>query len=193
VKAKRFIRSAVALSLCLLLAATDWARAAEGAAAIRQADGDATAIEEFTGRFLFEEIDLERFFTRYRAPATKEPYTRYLGYFPLQQAAAALFGASNVVNVQQTGQNLRTPEKVSISALKGADVRGLVGTVIGGASSGLELCSNGLAVLKNRLKRIDPESTRLYETEGRVLRYFRDWALYECADIYAEMSCTTGI
>lgn len=174
-------------------------------------------IEDLTNRILAEEIDLERFYTRYRIVAIKEPRFRRSRYFALQQAAAGLFLGSNLINVHEFGGHRTTPENVSVRALRQSVNTGLVGSVFEGGSSGFEFGSNWLLANKNKRLGFAPSEARravrlklqvidadlkerdklvtqekdaqrraLYLTESDVLKYFRDWCLYEFAGVYAD-------
>jgi hypothetical protein len=175
-------------------------------------------VNELTNLILKEEIDLERFYTRYRIAGSKEPRLRRLRYFLLQQAATSLFLGSNIVSVQQFGGHLSNPKGVSIRALRNSNNAGLIASAFEGGSSGLEFGSNWFLARTNKKHERDPGfakrivrikleqienllaerdqllgnngDDRLYElclAEGDVLRYFRDWCVYEFADAYADI------
>lgn len=154
--------------ICLLLIAQFSALALNGngqanaqpASLSAQVSVEAGPIENLTNRILAEEIDLERYYTRYRIVAIKEPRFRRPRYFALQQAAAGLFLGSNVVNIQQFAGHVSAPENVSVRALRQSVTTGLVGSMFEGESSGFEFGSNWLLASKNKKLGYNPANAR---------------------------------
>lgn len=175
-------------------------------------------VDAITTDILRKEIDLERYYLQYRVHGTKEPKYRRARYFALQVSAGLTGLASNLVALSLTGGHIKNPESISLSTSRQGFKLGLIGTVIDGGSSALELGSNTFTAIKNikqgkspaaavrnvegRLKEIDkllaerdkllrehPElnSNHIFESEGRVLKSFRDWCLSEFADVYADV------
>lgn len=160
------------------------------------------------------EIDLERYYLNYRLIANTEPRWRRWRYFLGQSTGAAMFVASDSTNVVEFTKSLNDP--VSNSVLRNSYVTGMVGSIIGSVSDGVEMASNvrlavknlqkknnpaaAVAEYKSRLNQIDAllkeraallaaspndESFKLNEAEGKVLRAYRNWCVFELADIYA--------
>ncbi len=111
-----------------------------------------------TNEILKKEIALERFCLNYEIIGNREPKLRRLRYFLGQQASLGLFLAGDIVAIQETGKHLDTPAGVSSDHLKSAYTVELVGSIIGGASSLAELCSNGYIAIKNKKHKEDPRS-----------------------------------
>jgi hypothetical protein len=129
------------------------------------------AIVKLTDEILFKEIEMERFYLKYKIIANEEPKLRETRYFIGQQASLGLFLAGDVVGLADSGQHLSTPSKVSIGGLKEAVTTELVGSAIGGASSAIELCSNAMIARKNKKRGQNPGSAVLHmETELKEVR-----------------------
>ncbi len=111
-----------------------------------------------TIEILKQEIALERFCLNYEIIGNREPKLRRLRYFLGQQASLGLFLGGDIVALQETGKHLDTPAKISSNHLKSGYTVELIGSIIGGASSLAELCSNGYIALKNKKHKEDPQS-----------------------------------
>lgn len=179
---------------------------------------EATEVVSLTNQLLLKEIDLERFYLRYRMHGTKEPKFRKYRFFALQQTAASTFLASNIINMVETAEHFKTPNTTNGHVLTNSCTVGEVASIIGGSSSALELGSNALIAVKNKIQKKDPKTARLtvvdvlreiddltrrrnaaveryrshpaYEifvAEGKVLKSFRDWCVYEFCDVYADV------
>jgi hypothetical protein len=180
---------------------------------------EGATIHDLTHAILRKEIDLERYYIRYRVSGSKEPKFRNLRYFLLQQAAAGLTLSANISGLHLfRPKKQRNPEEIPIRGVRKAITTGLIGILIEGGSSGFEICSNGMLAIKNKLKKNDPQTARdevhrrireidalfaqrnklveqhkndkafdAYVTEGNLLKYVRNWCLYEFATIYADI------
>jgi len=120
------------------------------------------AIVKLTDEILVKEIGLERFYLKYKILANKEPKLRELRYFLGQQASLGLFLGGDIVGLTDSAQHLDTPRNISIGGLKSAIRIELIGSIIGGASSATELCSNGLVAWQNKKHKQDPASAVLH-------------------------------
>lgn len=166
---------------------------------------------------LLKIIDLERWSMHYKLVATHEPRSRHLRYFLAQDAAAALFLASQIEGLDEAAIGIHSPKDVSSQVLHDANVCGLLGAILEGGSSAVELGSNGILALKNRSKGQDPATARrgararlkeidallrqrdqlvaktrgarsvVYEDESKLLKNFRDRTLFEFSDLYADV------
>ncbi len=202
---------------CLLSSWSDAALAMEALSAQTTAEANAEAIVSLTNQLLVKEIDLEHYYLQYRLDASKEPSTRRLRFFILQQAATGGFVASSIINTAEPAKHFKSPEQASTKVYKRSMRIGAISSVLGAASSGLELCSNSGIALKNkwhgedpasacrtvieRLREIDELFSRrellvqaihdrqrydICQAETKVLKSFRDWCVYEFADVYAD-------
>lgn len=202
-----------------------------------------TEIDQISHSILLKEIAFERYYTSYRAFASLDPRFRHLRYFLLQEAAAALSVANNVLALSQLEKHIKNPEAVHQQVIKRSVKIGLIGVIFEGGSSAFELGSNVLIALKNKRRKVDPESTiaggivklkeidnliekrsvmlckfreenlldgaktgtagdaatglvapsnsvlsrlAIFEKEGLVIKSFRDWCVYEFADVFAD-------
>jgi hypothetical protein len=118
-------------------------------------------IDELTNEIALKEIDLERYYLRYRVLGTHESQYSYLRYSLLQEIASSTILAGEVTYLYESGKNLNTPQKLSTGVLKGATTLNLIGSAVQGTSSGIELCSSGLVALKNKIHKADPKTARL--------------------------------
>ncbi len=117
-------------------------------------------LSELTSEILLKEIDLERYYLKYKIAANKEPRLRELRYFLGQQASLGLFMAGDIATINDTGKHLDSPENISVKSLKGAIKTELIGSIIGGASSTFELCSNSFTAWKNAKHKRNPNSVK---------------------------------
>jgi hypothetical protein len=182
------------------------------------AGDEANEIVDLTKKLLLREIDLERYYLRYRIYGNEEPKSRRTRFFLFQQGAAGAFLGSNIVNTIETAKHFRSPEAVSGRVFARSNRTGVTGSVLGMGSSSLELLSNGVVAIKNKIRKHDPTTARdsvlerlkeideiaaqrdvlvarnvassaheMYVTEGEVLKAFRDWCVYEFADVFADI------
>jgi len=121
---------------------------------------DSAEILELTNKLLFQELDLERFYVKYRIYGNEEPKTRRVRFFALQQAAGGAFLGSNIANTIETAKHFRSPGAVSSRVFTRSGRTGLVGSVLGMSSSSLELASNGYVAVSNKIKGHDPGTAR---------------------------------
>lgn len=196
-----------------------WAADETGAGADTGGQSLIARIEDLSRRIALAEIDLERYYMKYRILGSEEPKYRYMRYFLLQQAAAGLILGSQLTGVIEPGKHLRHPEDLSTSILRRASRAGLVSVILQGSSSAFELGSNTMLWGKHLIKRTDPGTARkevashlvaidllfmqrdklmledglhadahaLMAVEGKVLREFRNWCVWEFADVYADI------
>ncbi len=118
----------------------------------------AEQILQLTHQLLFQEIELERYYLGYRIVANREPKWRRLRYFLLQEGAGGLFLSTSIINTIETSKHFTSPNKVSPGVFRSSSRIGLIGSLMGGASSTLEMGSNGLLAMKNKAHHNDPAS-----------------------------------
>lgn len=185
-----------------------------------QSDNASAAAEilSLTNQLLLKEIDLERYYIAYRIHGSREPKSRRLRFFLMQQVAGSTALASSLINLVESGKHLSTPDDTSSGVYKASSRTGLIGCAFGGASSGLEFGTNGWIALQNKWEKQDPATacdtviaklreiddlsrrrdalcqrfrgTRafaIFAQEGLVLKGFRDWCIYEFADVYSDV------
>lgn len=198
--------------------ASTQAKSPLAASAIVDGSAETAEIIDLTNELLLKEIDLERYYIKYRIPGNQEPKGRRVRFFLAQQAAGGSFLGSNIVNTFETAKHFNTPEDVSGRVFAGSGRVGLTGSVLGASSSAIELCSNGLLAIKNKIHKEDPTSAKnnvigrlkvidaltakrdaavaklanrpayeIYVAEGKVLKSFRDWCVYEFTDVYSDI------
>ncbi len=133
-----------------------WTADASGSEVINDA-----AIVKLTDEILVKEIGMERYYLKYKILANEEPKLRELRYFLGQQASLGLFLGGDIVGLTDAAEHLSTPRNISIGGLKSAVRVELIGSIIGGASSATELCSNGFIAWKNSKHKRNPGSALL--------------------------------
>jgi len=121
--------------------------------------GNEEQIEHYTTEILLKEIDLERYYNKYRLFASKDPKFRYRRYFLLQQAAAGMTLGSYIASTADLGKNLTTPDRISQPLAARTTKLGFTAVVFQGGSSAIELASNVSTAIKHKVKKIDPKST----------------------------------
>ena len=92
--------------------------------------------------------------------ANHGPSQRWLRYPLLQNVDSGCLIGTNIIATAARGENLNSPQNVSKRALKGARISGLVGTVVGASSSGIELGANGVWALRNKVQKNDPGTAK---------------------------------
>lgn len=176
------MNTTIAIKLLSLFAATFIFLGTNNSRAAFAADTlvtDSTSIDKLTDQILLKGLALERAYLKYKIIASREPKLRALRYFLGQQASLGLFLGGDITGIYETGKNLRTPENISIKILKGGLRTELVGSIIGGASSATEICSNGFVAWRNKKHKDDPASAKL-GTKA---------ALYEINNLLAKRAC----
>jgi hypothetical protein len=164
------------------------------------------------------EVDLERFYLNYKLVGNKDPRWRRARYFLLQQGATGAAMAATGIPIIETGKNLKHPTDVRPAVFRATNRIGVVAASVGGGSDVIELSSNVLTAVKNKLQHKDPGSVKkelihrtktidtlaaeraalvaqledasikeICECEGKLLKLFRDWCIYEFADVYADV------
>lgn len=109
---------------------------------------------------IVREVEIERHYLQYVRLAMHGPKWRWLRYPLLQNASSGCSLARTCIALPERAKNLQTPKKVSRHVLKGARVTWLVGTIEGAASSGLELESNCMLAIKNKIEKHDPATAK---------------------------------
>ncbi len=121
---------------------------------------------ELTKQVLLELIDLERFSLKYRRDSAKQPFGKRLRYFLAQETGAATGLAYECIAIDQLKDGRKNPLRIDPDALEKGLRTVLVGAVIAGAGSGLELSSNALLAARNYKKGIDSRSANKYMLSG---------------------------
>lgn len=165
-----------------------------------------------------KEVDLERFYLKYKLVGNKDPRWRRARYFLLQQGATGAAVAATGLPIIETGKNLKHPTDVRPELFRASNRIGVAGTSVGAGSDLIELSSNTFTAVKNKLQHKDPGSVKkemirrvkeidalsaeraamvaqmedplvkeICESEGRLLKLFRDWCIFEFADVYADV------
>ncbi len=105
-------------------------------------------------------IDLERYYLQYTLIANDGPKWRWLRYPVLQNTGASCSLSGHITALSERAKNFESPQNVSKRVLKGARVTGLIGNIVLASSSGIELGSNGLWALKNKIHKNDPGTAK---------------------------------
>lgn len=113
------------------------------------ASSDELRIDELANDILRKEIDLERYYLQYRVEGTKEPKYRRARYFAFQVSSAMTSMASNITNVALTGSHTKVPDSISVRGSRQGLEAGLVGILLDGGSSAVELFSNGYTAIRH--------------------------------------------
>ncbi|CAN5258325.1 hypothetical protein BH11CYA1_BH11CYA1_01700 [soil metagenome] len=123
----------------------EWSQAAYAAVPV----DDEVIMDDLANEILRKEIDLERYYLKYRVEGTKEPKYRRARYFAFQVSSAMTSLASNITNVALSASHTKTPETISVRGSQQGLRVGLVGIALDGGSSAIELCSNGYTAIKH--------------------------------------------
>jgi hypothetical protein len=118
-----------------------------------------------TDAALRTEMDLERYYLQYRVVGEDEPHFRRVRYFLGQSSSAALNVASDSASLFAAVRMNRHP--VSDSFWRRTAATALVSSLVGGASDGVELCSNAGVAWKNRASGLNP-SAALYVVKEKL-------------------------
>jgi hypothetical protein len=125
-----------------------------------QSDRTASEILTVTNRILRKQTELERYYLQYRIRGSEEPKWRRLRYFFAQQLATLGYLSSNVLDISEFGRGLKNPSRENDHHLRYGYTAGLVGSIVGGSSDGLELASNALIAARHKKNGMDPASAR---------------------------------
>ncbi len=137
------IRNLITILLCL-----QFCCGTSGVYALAPID-DEVLIDSLTNDIVHKEIDLERYYLQYRVHGTKEPKWRRARFFGLQVSSALCGLSSNIVQIGLSGSHIKDPENISLKGTRQGLEVGLVGILLDGGSSVVELCSNGFTAFKN--------------------------------------------
>ena len=117
-------------------------------------------VADLTHEIVKKEVDLERFYLKYKLVGNKDPRWRRARYLLLQQAATGVGIGATTVTIVEGGKNLKTPSKVNLGALHRSYRAGVIGASIGAGSSAIEFGSNIFTAAKNKLEHKDPGSIK---------------------------------
>lgn len=118
-------------------------------------------IASLTHQIIRAEIEFERYCVRYRIASSEEPKFRRSRYFVAQQGQAGLLLASSCITLKEVSRfgKKKGPREF---ANKNANVLGLLGCIVGGASSAVELAANGVQYLQHKNQSVDPRVARVW-------------------------------
>jgi len=126
-----------------------------------QLSSSAEFSSQYTGltkKILLAGVELERYSLNYRLETARRPKLRQLRYFLGQETGAACGLAFEVTAVKQFNVGRNHPLKVSQRDLHRAFTTAMVGSIVAGAGSGLELASNVYSGAKRRHQGYDAAS-----------------------------------
>jgi hypothetical protein len=121
--------------------------------------------ERLTLKILLLGMDFEQYSLNYRMEALRDQKFKRTRYFLGQETAAAGSMTAAIIGIDQTYKVLHRPEKVSIRALQNLQTIGEVTSIIGAASSGVELAANSWHALRDKRKHQDSKSATRYLTD----------------------------
>lgn len=121
--------------------------------------------ERLTLQLLLLGLDFEQYSLNYRMGALSDQKFKRTRYFLGQETAAAGSMAAAIIGTDQTYRALHRPQKVKIKALHNLQTIGEVTSIIGAASSGVELAANSWHALKDKINHRDPKSATKYLAE----------------------------
>lgn len=157
------------------------------------ASSDELRIDELANDILRKEIDLERYYLQYRVEGTKEPKYRRARYFAFQVSSAMTSMASNITNVALCGSHTKVPDRISVRGSRQGLEAGLVGILLDGGSSAVELFSNGYTAIKHIRNGTSPGAAvknvvaRIKEIDGMMAE--RDALMKKNPDLLAISVC----
>ncbi|HEY9758666.1 MAG TPA: hypothetical protein V6C97_26100 [Oculatellaceae cyanobacterium] len=218
----RISRASVVLNiyLSLLLAFANVSPSFAAAQSDEVTQDSELQIAALTRDILLKGIDLSRFLLHYRIESARQPKTRLLRYFLAQEASSSCALAFEILATRQFGNNQSTPLRIDKPLIHRAFNTVLVGSIIGGSSSAVELGSNAMRELRNRrhgmnsgaaikhyvdgLHEMDAmldkreqlvthqtgETKQLFMLEGKLLREFRERSIVEFLTFHQD---TVGI
>jgi hypothetical protein len=129
-------------------------------------------IRHIDRQILLEFVELDRFNIRYRLEANRAAPWRSFVYPMAQEANAALLTANVIVGISQNARGWNKPRLVSKTALKKGFVCGALGSIIGGASSAVELAADTAQVLRER--RLGFSSERAVACEQAKVKHINE-------------------
>jgi hypothetical protein len=115
-----------------------------------------------TSKVILAGVELERFSLKYRRASTEQPKFRRLRFTLAQEAGAAGSLAFEVTALKQFNEGRNHPLQINPSALHAALATALVGSVIAGSGSSLELASNAALAYKNKRRGFDPRAANRF-------------------------------
>lgn len=141
---------------------TSGAYASDGSFGVSSRSDFEQKYENLTRQLLLAGLDFEQYSLQYRMDALRDPKSKRTRYFLGQEAAAAGAMTAAIIGTVQTYQVIHSPEKVSTHALRNLQTTGEVTSIIGAASSGLELASNTLHAATDKMKHRDSKTATAY-------------------------------
>jgi hypothetical protein len=115
-------------------------------------------VEDLSRQVLKEIIELHHYNLNYSSAMFEYPRFRRIRYFIAQEADAASVLAFEIVALRQLGPNLRTPSRISTSALQKALNGEIVGQSAGAAASLFELGANLKIASKHKREGFDQQT-----------------------------------
>jgi hypothetical protein len=117
---------------------------------------------QITKQILLKLIELERFSLTYRRDSAREPQLKRLRYFLAQEAGAGTALAYECVLVDQLNEGRRHPLRIDKRALKNVSRTAMIGSVIAGSGSALEMTSLALLSARNHTKGFDSRGANAF-------------------------------
>lgn len=121
--------------------------------------------ERLTRDVLLLGLDFEQYSLRYRINALRDDASKRVRYFLGQETSAAGAMTAAIIGTDQTYKVIHSPHRVSTRAIKNLNKTGEVTSIIGGASSGIELASNSWHALKDKIQHRDSKTVTRYLTK----------------------------
>jgi hypothetical protein len=137
---------------------------------------------KLTREILLLGLDFEQYSLNYRINALRDDRTKRVRYFLGQEASAAGAMTAAIIGTDQTYKVIHSPHRVNLRAIKNLNKLGEVTSIIGGASSGIELASNSWHAIKDKAQHRDSKTATKYltkESETKLLDIMRDVVVNE--------------
>jgi len=126
--------------------------------------GNLTAgIEKITKKILLDEIELEEYNLIFRTQAARQGRWKGWRYFGSQETNLALSGAGSIVSVHERGEHIHDNHFARNSGDvlgNGNAMLGVIGQIVGGTGSGVELGINQFHAMQARANGFDPRQSR---------------------------------
>jgi hypothetical protein len=120
---------------------------------------------KLTREILLLGLDFEQYSLNYRINALRDDRTKRVRYFLGQEASAAGAMTAAIIGTDQTYKVIHSPHRVNLRAIKNLNKLGEVTSIIGGASSGIELASNSWHAIKDKAQHRDSKTATKYLTK----------------------------
>lgn len=120
-------------------------------------------MRELDRQIILELVELDRFNIQYRLEINHTAGWRKVLYPLAQTGNAAALAGNTIVGLRQNVRGWNQPQLVSDTALRKGFSSAMVGTMLGGASSSVELIADGMQTLHDRKMGFSPKRALSFE------------------------------